>query len=252
MRVGSDFFARRGALDSTAAPPRGVVDRVTDLAHPGIAIARIHPEVVAFFERTTELELYVTSHWRFPLSFLWPVVRPFFRLIGQFVLPRRTAQIETAALALDRALDGRGDARAIVRRYADGGPFQTVAYATFEREGSRLMSAAFPMPMGQIAGFLRLDPLAEDEQGRLAVVLTSAAQGDDAGIWFVLGDPSGRHFALRAPMSERLELWPVGMAGAPEVGLPGATIAGRHEQRFFGLRFVTHVYAMRPRPAGGA
>lgn len=39
------------------------------------------------------------------------------------------------------------------------------------------------------------------------------------------------------------------MAGAPEVALPGATIAGRHEQRFFGLRFVTHVYAMRPRPA---
>lgn len=248
--VGADFFARRGALArSEEARPRGVVDRAEDLAHAGIDVARLQPAVVAFLERTADLELAIDSRWRSPLRLLWPVARPFFRWIGQFVLPLRHARVLTSVHALAPGVDGRPSARAIVRRYDSGQVFQVVAYATWEDGGTRYMSAAFPMPFGQVLGILRLDPLEADASGRFAAALTSAPRhGDAAGIWFVLGWPGRAHVAFRAPLAERLELRDAG-AGDETPPLAGATVAGRHEQRLFGVRFVTHHYAMRPRAA---
>src|SRR5262245_42325778 len=87
LRIGADFFVRRRAV--VAGSPRGVVDRIGDLAHPGIDTARIHPAIVAFFEDTGGLDLVIRSHWRWPVAWLWRVWRWVMRLIGQFVLPVR-------------------------------------------------------------------------------------------------------------------------------------------------------------------
>lgn len=206
----------------------------------------MHPAIVSFFEDTGALELLVQSRWRFPFSVVWFFARPIMRWIGQLVLPRRTARIATELYALDPAVDGRADARAVIRTYASGEPFQVVGYATWERAGIRYMSASFPLPLGSTNGILRLDPLPGDGHF-VAVALTSERRGDDAGIWFVVGP-----LAFRAPLAERLELFAPGMPGAPDVDpelLPGATILGRHEQRLFGIRFVTHRYGFRPRAA---
>jgi hypothetical protein len=243
--IGADFFDRRGALARGPAP-RGVVERIADLAHPGIDVARVHPAVARFFEDTAALELWVESRWRFPLSWLWPLGRRLMRAIGQFVLPLREGRIVTQVLAIDRALDGRGDARAVIRAYADSGEvMQAVAYATWEAEGTRYMSASFPMPGGQVAGLLRLDALEADDEGWLAVELTSRRKRDRAGLWLVVGP-----LALPAPFGERLRLWPAGAAAAPPELDPTrfarATIVGLHEQRLLGFRFVTHRYWFRP------
>lgn len=250
LRVGADYFARVGAVASDGAsgsPPRGLVDRMSDLANPDIDVARVHPAIVVFFEDTARLELHIRSHWRFPISLVWRLVRPLMQWIGQFVLPLREAMIATRILALDPARDGRGDARAVIREYAGSGAvMQVVAYATWESGGARFMSATFPLPGGHVAGILRLDRIAEDSDGRLAVALTSASRkGDGAGIWYVLGS-----LALRAPLGERLSLWAAATDCAPadmDVSvLEGTTILGRHEQRAFGVRFVTHEYWFRP------
>ena len=193
LRVGADFFMRAGALASAdtagSLPPTGLVDRISDLANPEIDVDRVHPALVVFFEDTQSLELHVRSRWRFPFSLVWRVVRPLMRWIGQFVLPLREGRVATRILALDPARDGRSDARAVIREYTGSGDvMQVVAYATCEQNGSRFMTAAFPLPGGHIAGILRLDRIAEDAEGRFAVALSSASRnGDGAGIWYVLG-----------------------------------------------------------------
>lgn len=249
LRVGADHFA--GAMVEKDPAPRGVVDRVEDLANDGLDVARVHPAIRVFFEDTGALELRVESAWRFPFSVLWRLARPIMRWIGQFVLPIRAARIDTRVIAIDGARDGRADARAVIRTYAGTGDvMQVVAYATWERGGERFMSAAFPLPFGQILGILRLDAIGEDEEGKLAVALTSARRGgDDAGVRAVIGP-----FSMRAPLGERLSLWAAGTRLAPaeiDTGaLEGATIVGEHEQRILGIRFVTHRYWFRPSVAG--
>ena len=249
LRVGAEFFANRGALRAVKSreAPLGLVDRMADLENPGIDVSRVHPAIAVFFEETSRLELLIRSRWRFPFSIAWRLFRPVMHWIGQFVLPVTEGRIVTRVLALDTARDGRADARAVIREYADdGGVMQVVAYATWEHEGARYMSAAFPLPGGHIMGVLRLDPIGEDSEGRIAVALTSKArEGDGAGIWYALGS-----FGLRMPLSERIELWAPEMECAPadidRSALDGATIIARHEQRLFGVRFVTHQYWFRP------
>lgn len=248
LRIGAEFYARRGAVPESAPPPppRGVVDDIADLAHPGIDVRRIHPAIVVFFEDTASLELRIESRWRFPFSIAWRLFRPLMRWIGQFVLPVREGRILTRVLPVSTAADGRSDARIVIRTYAGSGDvMQVVSYATWRRDGTRYMSAAFPLPGGQILGILRLDAI-DDDGGEIAVALTSARRdGDDAGVRVVFGP-----VALRTPLGERLSLWAPGMRGAPDDVDPsafaGTTIVGLHEQRLFGLRFVTHRYWFRP------
>ncbi len=241
LHVGAGFFARRGLV--VDGQPRGLVDRIADLANPGLDVARIHPAIVPFFEDTAALDLEIHSRWRGPMIVVWLVARCTMWLAGQFVLPLRRARIATRVVAIDAAADGRADARGVIRTYAGGGVMQVVAYATWARNGTRYMSASFPMPLGKIAGILRLDANGEDPDGHLAVALTSARRaGDDAGVWFAIG-----RLAIPLPLGERLALWGAGMACAPADLSPGdATIVGRHEQRLFGIRFVTHDYRFRP------
>lgn len=248
FRVGADFFARRSALKSLAGQvPRGLVDRLDDLANPGIDVARVHPAIAVFFENTAELELHIRSRWRFPFSIVWRLFRPVLKWIGQFVLPIREGRILTRIVALDPSRDGRSDVRGVIREYTDTGTImQVVAYATWENAGARYMSAAFPLPGGHLTGILRLDANGEDASGRLAVALTSEPKdGDDAGIWYVLGS-----FAMRVPFGERIRLWAADTDGAPaEIErdyFEGATILGEHQQRFLGIRLVTHHYWFRP------
>lgn len=234
LRVGARFFP-------PGAAQRGIVDSIREIAHPGVDVAAIDPRVVAFFEDTAGLELWIRSRWRFPFGLLWRMARGFARAVGQFVYPSREGRIVTRAFALDRRRDGRADARAILRTYADtGAVMQAAAYATWERAGTRFMSACFPLPLSRMMGILRMDPIAGG-----GVVLTSAAKdGDDAGVWLCVGP-----LAIPMPFGESMALWPPGAPHAHEAEaapIAGATILGRHEQRFLGIRMVTHHYWFAP------
>ncbi len=216
------------------------------LAHPGIDVGRVHPDVQQFFTDTASLSLYVRSTWRFPFSLVWFFARPFFRLIGQFALPAKEATIETEVQPLDTAADGRNDARAIIRTYKDtGDTMQAVAYATWKRGEKRFMSAAFPLPFCQLTGILRLDPATRGEGIDAGVTLTSERKDDDdAGVYLVVGN-----VAVRTPFGERLSLFAATskVVETQAYEKPSATIIGEHEQTFLGLHVVTHQYWFSPR-----
>lgn len=190
---------------------RGIVDRLGDYA---LDAARVHPAVAAFFEDTTGYVLDIRSHWRGPMLVVWVMWRWLFVLAGQFVLPIRRARIVTRGfpLAQDVTRPPRPGARAIIREYEGGGAMQAVAYAVWNGH----MSAVFPLPVGHLAGVLRAENV---ERG---VRLTAT------GVWFVLFG-----LRMRTPFGETLSLWPDDT---------GAGALGRHEQRLFGVRFVTHDY----------
>lgn len=233
-RIGARIFERRRLLVPGTA--RGIVDRIAAYAHPGLDPARVDPAIVAFFEDTASLELAIRSRWRFPMSVLWLVGRLAMLLIGQFVLPRRTGRVVTRIAAIDAGRDGRPAPRAAIRTYTGGGTFQAVAYATYRH----YMSASFPLPGGQIGALLRLDAIPG------GVALTSRRDGDEAGVWFVVG-----RLPIRSPLGERLALWPAGAPEAPRelADAPFAPmLVGQHEQRIFGWRFVTHDYWFRRLP----
>ncbi len=261
LRVGADFFLRRAILaPSNVDCPRGLVDRIEDLDARTFDVSRIHPDIVVFFEDTGALDLLIRSHWVFPFSIAWRVVRVVLRWVGQFVLPIREGRIATRVFGIDREQDGRADARGVVRTYEETSEvMQVAAYATHQdAQGRRYMSATFPMPGGNITGILRLDRIegtqGEDQEGRLAIALTSVskrhpneqAERDAAGVWFVIG-----RWSIRAPLHEQIEMWASAMPSRPASLDPkifeGTTIVAKHEQRLFGVRFVTHHYWFRPR-----
>lgn len=240
LRIGPRFFGRAHALGS-GPPPRGLVDRIEAYAHPGIDVARVDPSLLPFFLDPGSLVLRIRSRWRGLFALLWLLARPFAMLVGQLVLPLSRAEVRTEVLALDPAVDGRPDVRGVLRRHAGGAIMQVVAYATHVRGDAHFMHASFPIPLGHLAGVLRLDPIGETADGRLAVELTSRAKEDDAAIWIV--HPLG---SFRAPLGEQLRLWPAGSALAPADLDPevtrGARFVGRHTQTCFGWVVVEHDY----------
>jgi hypothetical protein len=245
LHVGADFFERAHALGPADATPAGLVDDVADLAHDGIDIDRLQPAVRHFLERTGDLDLRVRSRWRPWFRPVWRVLRPLFGAVGQLYLPLREATIRTRLLAIDEARDGRAGARGVIREYADTGrPMQVLAYAIHDAADGRYMSAALPLPLGNLAGLLRLEAIDRDEGGRIDVALTSRAPS--GGIWFAT-----RLLALRLPLQERLSLWVPRTPGAPPDLDPAVVdrcvLVGRHEQRLFGALVVTHDYWFYPR-----
>ncbi|MFO0617169.1 MAG: hypothetical protein U0414_31520 [Polyangiaceae bacterium] len=240
LHIGPRYFERRGLVRSDAAP-RGLVDRLTDLANDE-DVADVPAPVAAFFLDTAALELRIDPAFRLPLRPIVALVFLFARLFGQFVQPTRPARISTRVFAIDRARDGRADARAVVRTYPSGGPMQVVAYATARVRGVRLMSAVFPLPIGHLVGLLRLE-IARGEGGRFTCArLTTARRtsSDPTGVWLSIA-------GVRVPLPLRESLCLSTPEGAtPE--LPGATILGEHDQWLFGVRVVRYRYWFRPQP----
>lgn len=252
-RIGATYFERSGAALADRSPPPGLVDRLDDLARPGLAIDRIHPAVRAFFLAPASLEIRIESEWHGIFALAWRIARPVFAWIGQLHLPQRHGTIRVRTLALDAARDGRDDVRGVIREYTDGrGVMQVMAYATWREGDARYMSAAFPFPPGALCGVLRLDVFArEGDIAASGVRLTSVPAGtarEPVGVWFA--PRVGPAFPL--PLAESLSLWSVDDPAAPAALQHDAasteTLVGEHEQSLFGVRVATHRYWFRATP----
>lgn len=237
--IGAEFFVREG-LATRALAPRGLVDRLEDLAGDGVDCARISPSVRAFFEDPAGLDLRVRSRWRAGFRLAWRLARGVMGAIGQLHLPLDTARVRTRMVALDGAREGRADARGVVRSYADTGEvFQVFVYGVARTPAGPRMSVAIPLPGGHLAGLLRLDVL----NGGAEVVLTSrgASRDDHVGVWFV-----ARVGSLRLPLEETLRFW---SADAPEPLTFAETsdpLVALHTQLLFGRVVVEHEYSFQP------
>lgn len=244
-RIGRDYFARVGVLRADLPAPLGIVDDLAALAGPGVDLARVHPEVRAFFERTGSHVLHVASHWSWWARGWWRLARRLFALVEQLTPPLRETTMHTALVALDDVREGRPGARGVIRTHADGSVMQVVAYAVAREGAVPLLSVAFPTPLGVLTGLLRLEVRA-GEGGALAVTLSSAPAGDGAGVYLsALGRP------CRVPLGEEMSLWPGEMCDRsmdidPSLH-PGTTLVGAHTQTLFGVPMVRHRYWFVPR-----
>src|SRR5262249_38051055 len=153
-----------GVARASDPAPLGIVDSASELAHAGLHVERIHPAARRFLERTSELDLYARSRWSGWFYPLWrAILRPIFGAVGQLFLPLRDGTVRTDLVALDASRDGRAGARGVVRTYAGTGrTMQVIAYAAHDAGDAPYMSAALPLPLGNLAGLLRLDPMDED------------------------------------------------------------------------------------------
>lgn len=244
-----DYFERMGLLAEQQAP-RGLVDRVEQLARPGLDTSRIHPAVVDFFERTADLELMLQPRWSRGFRLLSRLYRAAADLIGQLRVPLAQERVLTRIVALRGEADGRPFARGVLRIYDDGSPMQVLSYAIHRGQGAGYLSVAFPFPWSCLNGVLRLDAIGQDREGRLAVELTSERRPghDDAtGVWLALGP-----LKIPLPFSETMKLWPLKSCDCPEDidpdAMPGATLVSRHEQQIFGVTFVRFTYYFRRLP----
>ncbi len=231
LRIGPDFFDRAG-LSVDAPPPRGIVARLDDLAPQGASLDGLSPAVRAFFEDPGALLLRVRPRWRPWAGAAWRVLRGLFVAMGQLCVPLREAVVRARTVALDGAREGRPDARGVVRSFDDtGAVFQVFAYGVTATPSGPRMSVAIPLPLGHLAGLLRLT--------RDGDAVTLSTRGPDAGVWFVT--PLG---SLRVPLDETLRLWPA--TPADDGAWPGATLRGHHAQSLFDRVAVEYDYAFRP------
>lgn len=244
--VGATFLARRGLERMIHPAPRGLVDRLEELAHPGLDAAGVPSPIRAFYEHTAEHEMIVAPSWRAGFragARLWAA---FARRVDQLQLP---VELEGAPWALssriigvDADADGRRRPRAWIRTFPDGRALYVAIYSTHERDGRAYMNIAFPLPGGHLTSILRMDHLG----GGVSV---STRRGGDAGIWLV-ASAFGRLFAARTPMAESIDVWTTDDPAVPEAWrqwAAGYSTVARHTLWLFGLRFLTLRYAMRRR-----
>lgn len=239
-RIGLDYFARAGVLRADLPAPQGIVDDLARLAGPGVDVARVHPEVRAFFERTASHALHIESRWAWWARGWWRLARRWFVRVGQLTPPLRETTMRTALVALDDAREGRPGARGVIRTHEDGSVMQVVAYAVCRAGEVPRLSVVFPTPLGALTGLLRL----EVHDDGLAVTLTSA--GDGAGVFLsAFGRP------WRVPLGESMSLWPSGIRACPmdidPARHPGTALVGAHTQTLFGVVMVRHRYWFVPR-----
>ncbi len=252
LHVGARFFAARG-LERTppppASPPRGLVDSLDELAHPGNAPAAVAPAIRAFYERTHDHALVVRPRWRAGFRTGARLFARLARRMGQLQLPvtaeRGDEGITSRIVAIDPAADGRPSPRAWIRTFADGRAMYVAAYATHTTDGTAYMNIAFPLPGGHLASILRLDNLAGTDGG----VILSTRTGGDAGIW-LCARAFRRTWPLRLPLAETIAVWTRDDAAAPAelraLAPPGATSIARHELWLCGMHYLTLDYAMTP------
>ena len=244
--VGASFLSRRGIERDGPPAPRGLVDELHDLAHPGLEPARVAPPIRAFYERTADHEMIVVPTWR--LGFrtgarLWAWLA---RRLEQLQLPVRAvgrgADLATRIVAVEAAADGRRAPRAWIRTFPDGRAMYVAIYATHRAGDRAYMNIAFPLPGGNLTSILRMDHLG----GGVSV---STRRGGDCGIWLV-GWVRRRMIAVRTPMAETIDVWMIDDPAVPAElrrWAAGYTTVARHTLWLFGIRFLTLRYAMRER-----
>ncbi|MEZ4360800.1 MAG: YndJ family transporter [Kofleriaceae bacterium] len=250
--IGAEFLARRGLERASAPAPRGLVDELADLDHPGLDAAKVAPAIRAFYERTAEHEMLVRPAWRrgFRLAArAWARVA---RRLGQLQLPVRDeatgAELRSRIVAVDAEADGRRAPRSWIRTFPDGRALYVAVYASHRRGGRAYMNIAFPLPGGNLTSILRVDHLGDG-------VTVSTRRGGDCGIWLV-ARLFGRSIPLRLPLSETIDVWcaedPAALAGdgdGDRAWMVGFSTVARHRFWIFGIPYLTLRYAMRLRDA---
>lgn len=224
-RVGADFFERRGLVaDERSAD--GMVDDFATFERPDFDPGAVAPAVRAVYERSAATDLRLQAAWSRGLRRPSRMLGRLGAMLEQLHLPAhgdRVEALESAVVPIAEPGDGRTDARAWTRWYADSGrAMYAASYETHAHAGTRYLNVAFPLPGCNLTGVLR-----PENDGDALVLSSHRDGGDDAGLY--VGTPLG---LVRLPLAERLRLHPDGNGG----------VDAQHEVDVLGRRLVTLTY----------
>ncbi|MDQ3856597.1 MAG: hypothetical protein M3281_09420 [Chloroflexota bacterium] len=163
----SDYARERGLCIETHGEPLGLLPDFARLASATFDPTVVHPEIVRFYERTSEYELDVWSHWSGLLKpFAYSLIAFVSRNIEQLNLP--LSPLETSygmSSELVRLVDA--DTGEVVyagwlrRTLSSGGIIYAGLYTTCQppRVESRHVKVVFPLPGGSATVLLRPEHL---------------------------------------------------------------------------------------------
>lgn len=234
-----------GAELGVNRPGSGLVARFADLAGTGFDPGRVHPEVVRFYERTSEYTLELEPTWQAPF-------RPLARLL-MVAFAHRLQQLNLPMSSRDTVGGIRSDIVDLVERdtgrvlvtgwlrhlVATGDVLFAACYSvvTIADRSEPVVKVLFPLPNGNASVFLRPAALAD---GSLELTSRGLAFGSD-GFYLVVRGHGSSAWVRRVALSETICVRPEG----------GRMLSTRHEMRLWGRRFLVLDYRMRRKGAAG-
>jgi hypothetical protein len=241
--IGMDFFRRfaerRGWTVIGGGEACGLLENFASVAGPTCQPAQIDPEVVRFYEKTSDYDFDVWSEWS-------GTFRPFGGALG-IIFSQRLQQLNVPLSPLDTKLgitsqvvklvtkDGQRAGAAWIREtVATGRALYVGSYSTCRVPGfdGPCLKVAFPLPNGYALVVMKPE---SHEDGSLTVLSEGRRFGDPGFYFFVESEP-GRGWAryvqslketIRVFRDERGEL------------------RADHELRLWGARFLRLHYRMR-------
>lgn len=241
-RIGTDYFDRNGLRAGKAT---GMVADFSVFEGAGFDSKTIHPDVCRFYENSEDAQMDIEPDWPTVLQPLLPVYDILASRLDQLHLPTSAYGDEdgltSETLSIDDAADGRSDVSAWMRSYPNGAAMYVATYATHKWNETTYLTAAFPLPGGNLMGLLR-------------PVKLPATEGEDGLLLTTRGDPTGdsglylclRGYPFRLPLNEDLRVW------KPESGVNSETpfeptgvegeVFARHDVWFLGQRVVSLHY----------
>ena len=240
-RVGAEYPERHGIV--AEGEVAGEMDDMDEFAGPEFDPDAVHPAVRAFYERTADHELAYEATWHRPFRLGAAVASRVTSRVEQLNLPgpgeSDVRELHSRFARVDPAADPREGARAWVRTRTDGDAVFVAIYAHHEREQTRYVNIAVPLPGGNLSTVLRPGNFAGG-----GLELTTLDGASDEGLY--LATPLG---AVALPLDQRFRVRPADTVDPAALScLSGRrpSVVATHEMWLLGRQFLTVRYAIRP------
>ncbi|HJV90001.1 MAG TPA: hypothetical protein VJ623_06830 [Holophagaceae bacterium] len=234
------YALREGMGLVAEGPGRGLMPSFSALEGPGFQAAAVHPEVVRFYERTSDFKLDVWSDWSL-------VFKPFGHLLA-WVFSRRIQQLNVPLNPLETRLgmtsqvlnllhpDGSHAGSAWVREsVASGDTIYAGCYSTCQVPGfpGTCVKVAFPLPNGFALVVMRAE---SHPDGSLTIRSEGKGFGDPGFYFFVEESPGQGWARYVGSMKESINVY----VDAESV------LRADHRLNLWGRRFLNLHYRMTP------
>jgi hypothetical protein len=209
--IGDEWLPREAQrLGGELHEAGGLVETMDSLAGDTFDPSRLAPEIVDFYERTTEWRLDAWSQWS-PLALPggWLLSVVFAKRLQQLALPLRPLDV---ALGMDsrvvalRAGSGRQLGAAWLRTLRSTGQIVYSGWygvTQLPNTAAPSMRVMFPLPTGSVTIFLRPSV---DATGALILTSPISHFGDD-GAYLIVGTGAGKATVRRVPLNERFRVY---------------------------------------------
>ena len=237
-----DKFIKRLAIENNLdvisnEPNTGLLERINDLGFSDLELKLIRPEIVDFYEKTSNYDFEIWSEW-------CGIFRPFGWLLS-ILFSKRLQQLNLPLNPIDSA---KGIKSQILKLKSNNRSVWTIWYRTLKSNNHVIYSGIYTTcnpPMYNISLLKVVFPL---PNGNASVIMTKKVESDGSltllsdgkkfgqnGFYFYLTDRKGKHWARYVrPMHEWIRVY------VDEENI----LRADHNLNFYGFRFLNLHYKM--------